>query len=100
MTDQNTRFENATGIDFIDNYPNGTAVTNYLNGTKTVHYKGIFLRYDVAPSSYYIDYPRTDYDDGSFEIWFLNGTRRFIAPPLSINNTAAQNSSALLYSDC
>lgn len=99
-TIDSTRMFNATFLRYEDHYSNGTVRKVFKNGTIAIFFNGVFLNYEVAPSVLYIDCPRNDYPDGSYELFYLNGTRRWFPPPQTINNTAKENSTALIYSDC
>jgi hypothetical protein len=72
----------------------------FYNGTIAVYFKSQLIGYDVKPAYMYIDYPRIDFDDESYELKFFNGTRRWYAPPLTASSTVKENKTGLAYTDC
>ena len=72
----------------------------FNNGTIAIYFNGVLISYEVAPTEFYLDVPRNDYPDGSYEVFFLNGTKRYY-PGTTINATnSAEFNRSLLYSDC
>ena len=95
-----TRYDIATQALFLDVYPNSTSRKYFRNGTIAVYFQGSFIQYDVTPDYMYIDYPVIDYTDGSYQLFFFNGTKRFYTPALTALNTARENKTSLQYTDC
>ena len=69
-------------------YGNGTDVWYFRNGTVAVYDEGLFTRYIVPPSSYFVSITILNNDDGSYTRQFSNGTWQYFAAPPTGNETA------------
>jgi hypothetical protein len=69
-----SEYEKACGALIITLFGNGTEVWSFRNGTVAVFEDGVFSRYIVPPKSYFVSISIQVNDDGSYFIFFSNGT--------------------------
>ena len=67
-------------IKSINSEPNGMQTIYYANGTVALYNGTDFVRYIVAPTSYFVTRSVTIFDDGGFLEEFSNGTTIFHYP--------------------